>query len=94
MKRILWTAKAQHDLAEIDAYWWAIDRDLAESLLARIEAAADFLREQPRIGRLVEEPARKWGVCGTPYLLLFRDASDRIEIPRIHHGREDWSGDF
>ena len=87
-----WTARARDDLAKIDAYWWSIDEDLAETLLSRIEAAANILRERPRIGRLVDESVRKWGIRGTPYLLLYRDRSDRIEVLRVHHASQDWAG--
>ncbi|WP_156680979.1 type II toxin-antitoxin system RelE/ParE family toxin [Sphingomonas profundi] len=91
MRAIEWTRPARDDLAEIDAYWWAIDQAVADGLLASIEDAAEILRDAPRVGRTIDADTRKWSVRGTSYLLLYRHRDDRIEILRVQHASRNWS---
>lgn len=91
MRDVEWTPVAREDLAAIDAYWWAFNRERADEILDRIEAAGGFLSGMPHADMMLEDrPARKWRVRGTSYLLIYRIHDDRIEILRVHHASQDW----
>lgn len=94
MNAVSWTGPAEHDLEKIDDYWFLVAPDLADAMLAKIEASVCFLRGMPRAGwRIEETEARRWSVRGTPYLLVYRIQADTIEILRVRHERENWQGD-
>ncbi|WP_229726751.1 type II toxin-antitoxin system RelE/ParE family toxin [Sphingomonas alpina] len=60
----------------------------------KIERAARFLTTMPRAGpALRREEVRKWRVGSTPYVLIYRVLAERIDVLRIHHGRQDWKRD-
>ena len=60
----------------------------------KIEAAAAFLVNLPRAGSPLENGlARKWRVPATPYLLVYRALTDRVEILRVYHERMNWRED-
>ncbi|HET8613545.1 MAG TPA: type II toxin-antitoxin system RelE/ParE family toxin [Sphingomonas sp.] len=91
MKRLLWTAPAEADLASIDDYWWPRDRDVADRLIERIRTAAERLRSIPEGGAPLDQGrTRKWRAGRTPYVLIYRLRGATVEILRIHHDRQNW----
>ena len=89
--RLLWSRPARDDVFAIADYYDAIDPDLAEAILDRIDGAASALLANPHIGRpLVNLDVRKWSVRHTPFLLLYAVRGNDIEIRRVRHGAADW----
>ncbi|MEO6217190.1 MAG: type II toxin-antitoxin system RelE/ParE family toxin [Sphingomonas sp.] len=89
--RILWSRPARDDVFAIADYYDAIDPDLAEAILDRIDSAAAALLANPNIGRpLANLDARKWSVRHTPFLLLYVVRGSDKEIRRVRHGAADW----
>lgn len=41
----------------------------------------------------VEPGTRHWSVQRTPYLIIYRESVDALEILRVWHGRQDWLGE-
>ena len=89
--RIIWSRLARDDVFAIADYYDSIDPDLAESIVDRIDGAAQTLLTNPRIGPLVSQlGARKWNVPHTPFLLLYAVRGSEIEVRRVRHAASDW----
>jgi toxin ParE1/3/4 len=89
--RIEWTPPAQADLEEIVRYIAHDDIEAAFRQAERIESAAANLRRYSSMGRIGRiAGSRELVVAGTPYLLIYRVAGDRVEVLRIVHGAQSW----
>jgi plasmid stabilization system protein ParE len=91
MREVRWSRLAPRDLSAIEAYY----ADPAPDFVARAEdallGAADFLLDAPNAGAPFGlSGARKWGVSGIPYVILYRPTDAGVLIVRIHHVRENW----
>ena len=88
MIKLLWTERAQADLAATHAFIEADSPAYARIVVRRLIAAAEPLREFPQLGRMVEEfpdPSIR-EVVYRPYRLVYRIvADDVIHILTIHH---------
>lgn len=94
MKIVEWSDRAIVDLEEIDDYWLQYSGTKAEEISLKIEKAATFLATMPRAGPAIRGRAgRKWSVPTTRYLLVYRVIDDGIEVLRVHHGSQNWTGD-
>lgn len=87
-KRLEWSRLGLHEL------WESFEHIAAENLAAaivvreRIEAAADLIASQPRIGRPGQKPGtREFSIPGIPYTLVYRVRGGVIEIGRVLHQR-------
>jgi toxin ParE1/3/4 len=87
---VRWTLPAQADLARIDDELAEIDLDYADRVGAAAIAAARFLAEWPGAGPEFEGGRHKWPVKKTPYILIYRIRSKRLEITRVCHVKENW----
>lgn len=93
MKTVGWSDRAIVDLEEIDDYWLQYSETAAEENSLKIEKAAEFMATMPRAGPAVRgRAARKWSVATTRYLLVYRVIDDGIEVLRVHHGSQNWTG--
>ena len=89
--RILWSRPARDDVFAIADYYDAIDPDLAETIVDRIDGAASILLDSPNIGRPVTGfGIRKWSVRHTPFVQLYVMRGNDIEIRRVRHCATDW----
>ncbi len=95
MAKVRRLAKAR---ADVDEIWFtiALDSDrAAERVIKRIAEAEDRLADFPELGAPrpdISPHARHWPVGD--YLILYRIASDAVEIVRIVHGARDLSDLF
>jgi toxin ParE1/3/4 len=87
VSRLTRTGRAEEDLIEIWTYIAQENLAAADRVLDRIDAVCGGLAEHPRMG-----PARPYlaeelrcFVAG-PYLVLYREAPDGVEIVRVIHG--------
>jgi toxin ParE1/3/4 len=85
---IFWTARAQADLAAIDAFVRLDSPHFAEMIVRRVLHAVDRLQDFPRSGRAVPEygDPQIREVILTPYRIIYRilDA-ETIHILTVHH---------
>lgn len=89
--KLRWAVSARADLFRIADHYDEISVDLTDHIMDAIEEAPHILLEHPFAGPpLKNAPLRKWLVRGTPFLLLYRVARDRIEIARVLHTASDW----
>jgi len=60
-------------------------------MLTRIEQAPLILLDHPRLGEETRRRGvRKWSVRNTPFILLYVDRPERVEIRRVVHAASDW----
>jgi len=92
MKALRWTPDALRDLARLRDFLGPKNAAAAVRAAERIQQAAALLREQPELGRVVEDEA--WRELLAPagrsaYVLRYRIDEDAIVIARVWHGREE-----
>lgn len=89
--KIVWSATAIDDLVGLRAYI-AQEKSAAASSLARaILDAIELLGEFPAMGRPGRLPdTREIVVTGTPIVIPYRVAENRIEIITVLHGARQW----
>lgn len=87
---ISWSEPAVDNLAAIYAY---IARDApghAAHFVQRLIAAAEPLRDLPRMGRVVPEgDGRQREILFDPYRIIYRVEADEIYIVTVVHGARD-----
>ncbi|MFZ5836582.1 MAG: type II toxin-antitoxin system RelE/ParE family toxin [Pseudomonadota bacterium] len=90
--RLVWTPPAIRDLQSLRNYIAQDKPSAAGKQVKIILTAVAGLSQFPESGR----PGRKAGtrelVIGkTPYLAIYRNRNERLEILRILHGRQSWN---
>lgn len=89
--RLVWSTQAQRELLDIADHHDRIDPDLATYIVDRIETAIIPLLGFPMLGaRADRHGARKWRVPGTPFILLYDVAADRLAVLSVSHARSNW----
>ena len=84
---VFWSREAERDLDRIFDYVLADDPDAAERLCDRIEARVLDLKSFPRLGRRGLRPGmRELVVPGTPYVVIYRTHTGRVDILAVVHG--------
>ena len=89
-------ARAVRDFDDIiDYYLVEAAEGVAERFVDALDAAYDFISHTPgggsgRIGIATDLPdLRSWNVRGFPYLVLYVEQPDRIDVVRILHSHRD-----
>jgi addiction module RelE/StbE family toxin len=91
MLRLEWTRPAARQLQHAQNYYHALNPMAATVMAVRIVDAAKRLCEQPAIGRLGRVAGtREWVVSKTPYLLVYRERGDALEVLHVWHASQDW----
>ncbi len=87
---------ARADLRSIASHYTAeAGEPVAQAFLDAVERAFAHLGEQPASGSLRYEHytglpgLRAWPVRRFPYLLLYFDRVDHVDVARVLHGRRD-----
>jgi plasmid stabilization system protein ParE len=95
LKRLIWSHPARRDLFRIAAEAGELDPDLPLMLLGRVEEAPLALLEYPGIGSPIGHSGlRKWPVHKTPFILVYADRGETVEVRRVLHAASDWLGLF
>ena len=84
---ILWSLHARQDLLEILAYFTSLeDVETGKSIVSRIILSVDRLAEYPLSGRQGRiAGTREILVRTLPYLLVYRNSPQSVEIARVFH---------
>lgn len=91
--RLKWTRPAASDLENIEVY---IAEDNSPNVaidvvLRIIEQIELVLPAHPGAGRIGRVPdTRELAVDGLPYLVIYRDRADEIQILRVLHNAQQW----
>jgi plasmid stabilization system protein ParE len=93
MKDLRFTPGAVQDLSRLRAFLSRKNRAAAARAASRILQAAAVLRDQPELGRPLEEfpDLREIGAAfgGGAYVLRYRVDADAVVIVRVWHSREE-----
>lgn len=90
MPRIIWSPSSLGDLRRIDTYLSNVDPAAAVRILSAIRTKARQLAKFPESGPGMKVEQRSLGVRGTPYVIVYRFESDRVEVIGVRHTRENW----
>jgi len=93
--RVIWGRNARRDLNEAISYLLEESVQAAELVGNRIRNAVNRLQKSPRIGR----PGRVKGtrelvVLRTPYIVVYRIRSNRVEVMGVIHAARRWPSRF
>jgi toxin ParE1/3/4 len=89
--RIAWTEPTLRDLAAARAHIAHDSSPAADRQVARVLAAIASLLQFPEIGRTGRRTGtRELVISRTPYVTVYRQRGDVIEILRVLHGRQRW----
>jgi plasmid stabilization system protein ParE len=89
--RVVYVRSALPDLSWFRAYYEAIFPEGARNALLQRRAIERLLRENPFVGRVVQEDTntRVFPISRTPFIVVYRVMGDRIEVLRLWDGRRD-----
>lgn len=92
MLRLEWTTPAADELEAAQTYYHELNPLAARTLARRIVEAAMRLRDHPSIGRPgLRDGTREWAVLRTPYVLVYRETVQAVEILHVWHAAQDWT---
>jgi toxin ParE1/3/4 len=84
--RIRWTRRAAENLQSIFEYIAADNREAAEKIARKVHDTVQGLQQFPKKGRPGwVEGTRELVVSKSPYIIVYRDVGDVIEILRVLH---------
>ncbi len=90
--RIRWTPAAAADLEQISDYLKLRYRSSRQATVRKVYAAIESLRKSPSRGRVgLEEGTRELVLRRLPYIILYREKEQTIEVLRIYHTAQDRS---
>ena len=94
--KIIRRARAKQDIIELALHIASDNLNAAERFVDAVEAAFDFLAENPKEGSSREfinsrlKGLRMWPIRNFErYLIFYRPAKDHIEIVRVFHSARD-----
>ena len=91
MRTLEWTVPAADALEAAQTYYHALNPLAGRTLARRIVEAARRLRTHPQMGRPgLRAGTREWAVTRTPYVLVYRDTGQAVEILHVWHAAQDW----
>ncbi len=93
MKRpILAHPSVDDDLVEAARYYAAIDPDLAEDLLTRVEDAKRRIAATPKMHRIIWRDVRRTLVGRFDYGVFYRVLADHVQVLAVYHMKRDPAG--
>jgi len=89
--RLVWTTRAERDLAAVREYI-ALDKpDAAQRQVIQIVTSVSRLLRFPETGRPGRRAnTRELIIAHTPFILAYRLRSDLVEILAVLHGKQRW----
>jgi toxin ParE1/3/4 len=91
--KIRWLSSALDGLVRLHTYIAVENPRAAHRVTSRVRRTALQLRLYPHSGRLGNVPGtRELPISGLPVVLVYRVASDAVEILRVFHTSTNWQG--
>jgi toxin ParE1/3/4 len=89
--RIRWTVPAAEDLEDIKNYLASHYPHFAEPTVRTIWQRIRSLKTAPNLGRPGHRTGtRELTLTPLPYIVVYRNLADAVEILHIYHGAQDW----
>jgi addiction module RelE/StbE family toxin len=93
--KVRWTRLAVDDLDQAREFISADKPATARATIGRIHSAIRALESHPLIGKMGRvEGTRELVVSGTPFIVAYRIARQRVEILGLIHGARRWPEAF
>lgn len=90
--RVRWTTPAADEFERTQLHYESVNPHAARVLAERVHAAISQLRTAPSLGRHGHMPdVRERVVSRTPYIVVYRQQADAIEILHVFHQRQNWT---
>ena len=96
MKELTVTASAQLEIDDAVSWYDAIDPELADDLLDKIDTGYSHIQERPAAWALYAEKYRHFIIDRFPYSIIYHELPDFVEVLAFaHHRRRPlyWSDD-
>jgi len=88
--RLVWTARARHELSEIVSHIWVDDPAAAKRVRNRVETTAMYLKSQPFMGRPGSVSGTRETVPHPSYRLVYQVTAETVSILSIVHTARQW----
>lgn len=89
--RVVWLSEADRDLDDQIAYIAERDPSAAIAIFDTVVSAVERLSEFPGMGRAGRlSGTREFVIPVTPFVIVYRVRSDRVEVLRVVHGARQW----
>jgi toxin ParE1/3/4 len=89
--KIRWTAVATDDLKSVHEYLSEHAPARADTVVDRILASIDVLKQYPNLGRQGRlDGTRELVITGTPFIVFYRLRKSQIEILGVLHAARKW----
>lgn len=92
MTEVRWTEQAVDDLTAIKEFIARDSAAHAHGVVERLYLSVDQLRSVPESGRVVPEQPRYREVVRTPYRIVYRYATNLVEILTVFHATRPFPG--
>lgn len=93
--RLDWTPIATQHLRATYEYIAADNPAAAEALVERIFAAVEMLAQYPQMGRSGRvEGTRELVISGTPFVVVYSAAQNRVQVLAVFHSARRWPEEF
>ncbi|MEQ1954537.1 type II toxin-antitoxin system RelE/ParE family toxin [Mesorhizobium sp. CN2-181] len=88
--KLVWTAKARHELAEIVSHIWADNPPAANRIRNRIQTSATYLKSQPFMGRPGAIDGTREAISHPSYRIIYQVADEIVSILSVVHTARQW----
>ena len=92
-REIVWLPGAIRDIARLRGFIEEKNSIAARRAANRIKQAAQILRQNPKVGKRIEEaPLFRELIIpfgNSSYVMRYREQEDRVVVVRVRHSRED-----
>jgi len=92
--KVVWTRPALRHLGEAREYIAIDNPAAAANQIERIEQSVRKLAVFPMMGRRgMRVGTREFPIPGTPYIVVYRLANDKLQILAVLHGARNWKSE-
>ncbi len=88
--KLVWTAKAKHELGEIITGIWYDNPAAAKRMRDRIQATATYLKRQPFMGRVGAIGGTREAIPHPSYRVVYQVAHETVSILSVVHTARQW----
>ena len=88
--RLVWTAGARRELADIVVRIWSDDPGAAKRMRSRIESTAKYLRSHPFMGRSGAIAGTREAIPHPSYSIVYEVGGDAVFILSVVHTSRQW----
>ncbi|MDP3899097.1 MAG: type II toxin-antitoxin system RelE/ParE family toxin [Mesorhizobium sp.] len=88
--KLVWSALARRELADIVSYIWLDNPAAAKRIRARVEDTADHLQAHPFAGRPGKISGTREALAHPSYRIVYQLSDETVLILRVMHTSRQW----